>query len=211
MLLARLAPSVHIEFETWNIPKYLVAMGMIVTLLEDQIRETEHLAYHDALTGLPNRRLLQDRLLQALARADRTGRKVAVFLLDLDDFKEVNDTFGHRAGDAALQQVVNRLSTRMRATDTLARTGGDEFTVVSEVADAQGAQTLASALESALLPPLRVKGRPVQTGVSVGYALYPDDGTDPTKLYAVADKAMYASKRGLRPPWSTRRGATGKG
>jgi len=198
ILLAALAPSVHIDSETWNIPKYLVAVGMIVTLLEDQISATEHLAYHDELTGLPNRRLLQDRLLQALARADRTGCKVAVLLLDLDDFKEINDTFGHRIGDAVLQQVVARLSSRMRASDTLARTGGDEFTIVSEIATAEGAQALASAMESALVQPLSVEGQLVRAGVSAGYALYPDDGADPTELCAAADKAMYASKRGLR-------------
>ena len=195
LLLQRYAPSVHIEQEVWNIPKYLVAVGMIVTLLEEQIRRSEHLAYHDALTGLPNRRLLRDRLLQALAHADRAGHKVAVLLLDLDDFKEVNDTFGHRIGDAALQQVVARLSSRMRAADTLARTGGDEFTVVSEVTTPQGAQTLVSALESALVIPLKVEGKLVRTGISIGYALYPEDGTDPVELCAAADKAMYASKR----------------
>jgi diguanylate cyclase (GGDEF)-like protein len=198
ILLSTLGTSVRIESEVWNIPKYLVAVGMIVTLLEDQIRESEHLAYHDALTGLPNRRLLRDRLLQAIAHADRSGHKVAVLLLDLDDFKDVNDTFGHRIGDAALQQVVLRLSSRMRASDTLARTGGDEFTVVSEITSAQGAQTLASALESALLLPIKVDGKLVRTGVSVGYALYPEDGTDPIELCSAADKAMYASKRGIR-------------
>ncbi len=198
ILLTMLAPAVRLEGEIWNIPKYLVAVGMIVTLLEDQIRETEHLAYHDALTGLPNRRLLEDRLLQALAIAKRTGRKVAVLLLDLDDFKEVNDTFGHRIGDAALQQVVARLSSRMRASDTLARSGGDEFTVVSEIATAQGAQILAAGLESALLLPLKVEGKIVRTGLSVGYAIFPDDATDPVELCAAADRAMYASKRGLR-------------
>jgi diguanylate cyclase (GGDEF)-like protein len=187
-----------IESEVWNIPKYLVAVGMIVTLLEDQIRWSEHLAYHDALTGLPNRRLVQDRLLQAMAHADRAAHKVAVLLLDLDDFKEVNDTFGHKVGDAALQQVVARLSSRMRASDTLARTGGDEFTVISEVPNHQGAQTLVSALESALVLPLRIDGKLVRTGVSVGYALYPDSGTDPLELYAAADRAMYAAKRGSR-------------
>jgi diguanylate cyclase len=201
LLLATRVPPLPIGSEVWNIPKYLVAVGMIVTLLENQIRETEHLAYHDALTGLPNRRLLQDRLLQALAHANRTGHKVAVLLLDLDDFKEVNDTFGHRIGDAALQQVVARLSSRMRASDTLARTGGDEFTVVSEVTAAQGAQALASALESALVLPLKVEGTLVRTGVSVGYAVYPEDGTDPGDLYAAADHAMYASKRGMRALW----------
>jgi diguanylate cyclase (GGDEF)-like protein len=197
IVLSTFAPSLRIESEVWNIPKYLVAVGMIVTLLEDQILESDHLAYHDALTGLPNRRLLQDRLTQAFARADRAGHKVAVLLLDLDDFKEVNDNFGHRIGDAALQQVVGRLSSRMRGSDTLARTGGDEFTVVSEVTSADGAQTLASALQSALIAPLKVDHALVRTGVSVGYALYPDDATDPDELCAAADRAMYAAKRGI--------------
>lgn len=198
ILVKTLAPSLRIESEVWNIPKYLVAVGMIVTLLEDQILASEHLAYHDALTALPNRRLLQDRLAQALARSDRAGHKVAVLLLDLDDFKEVNDTFGHRIGDAALQEVVARLATRMRSSDTLARSGGDEFTVVSEVASAEGAQTLASALQSALTAPLNVDGKLVRTGISVGYALYPDDATDPIDLCAAADRAMYAAKRNVR-------------
>jgi diguanylate cyclase (GGDEF)-like protein len=189
------APSIHVEAEVWNIPKYLVAVGMIVTLLEDEIRQSSHLAYHDPLTGLPNRRLAQDRMVQALAHADRAGHKVAVLLLDLDDFKNVNDNFGHRVGDAALQQVVTRLSSRMRASDTLARTGGDEFTIVSEVTAAQGAETLVAALESALILPLKVEGRLVRTGVSIGYALYPEDGADPAELCAAADKAMYESKR----------------
>jgi len=198
MALRSMAPSLGHDAEVWNIPKYLVAVGMIVTLLEDQIRYSEHLAYHDALTGLPNRRLVQDRLLQAMAHADRANHKVAVLLLDLDDFKEVNDTFGHRIGDAALQQVVMRLSSRMRAADTLARTGGDEFTVISEVSNQAGAHTLVSALESALVLPVKVEGKLVRTGVSVGCALYPDDAKDPTELCAAADRAMYASKRGAR-------------
>ncbi len=196
--VTNVAPSLGHDAEVWNIPKYLVAVGMIVTLLEDQIRFSEHLAYHDALTGLPNRRLLQDRLLQAMAHADRATHKVAILLLDLDDFKEVNDTFGHRIGDSALQQVVARLSSRMRASDTLARTGGDEFTVISEVTNQQGARTLVSALESALVLPLKVEGKLVRTGVSIGFAIYPDDGTDPVELCASADRAMYATKRGSR-------------
>ncbi len=195
MLTRSMAPSLHIESEVWNIPKYLVALGMIVTLLEDQIQQSEHLAYHDALTGLPNRRLLRDRLAQALARANRAGNKVAVLLLDLDDFKEVNDTFGHRIGDAALQQVVMRLSSRMRASDTLARTGGDEFTIVSDITGTQGAATLVSALESALILPIKIEGKLIRTGVSIGFALYPEDGTDAEELCAAADKAMYVSKR----------------
>jgi diguanylate cyclase (GGDEF)-like protein len=194
ILVQRYLPAARLDVEIWDIPKYLVAIGMIVTLLEEQILESEHLAYHDALTGLPNRRLLQDRLVQAIAHGARSGRKVAVLLLDLDEFKAVNDTFGHRIGDIVLQQVVARLSARLRAADTLARTGGDEFTVISEVTDAEGAKTLVWALEAALLLPLRVERRTVKLSVSIGYALYPDDASDPVELCALADRAMYFAK-----------------
>ena len=196
ILLGKYTPWVRPDVEIWDIPKYLVAIGMIVTLLEEQILESEHLAYHDALTGLPNRRLLQDRLLQALAHAARSGHKVAVLLLDLDEFKLVNDTFGHRIGDSVLQEVVGRLAARLRASDTIARTGGDEFTVISEVSDSQGARTLVWALEAALVLPLRVEKKTVRLGVSIGYALYPDDSTDPSDLCALADRAMYVCKHG---------------
>ena len=198
MLLDRFAPSIHVESEVWNIPKYFVAVGMILILLEDQMRKSEYLAYHDELTGLPNRRLLEDRLEQALSRASRKGNKVAVLLLDLDHFKEVNDTFGHRIGDLTLQQVVTRLASRMRASDTLARSGGDEFTVVSEVLDSDGAAILVSNLEMAFAVPFKLEGRLIHTGLSIGLALYPDDGTTPDQLYAAADQAMYVSKRASR-------------
>jgi diguanylate cyclase (GGDEF)-like protein len=198
MFLQLYSRSTIVESETWNIPKYFVAVGMILTLLEDQIHKNEYLAYHDSLTGLPNRRLLEDRLEQALAHAARAGNKVAVLLLDLDRFKEVNDTYGHRIGDLALQQVVLRLSSRMRASDTLARSGGDEFTVVSDVSDEHGADILLSALESALAVPLKVEGQFIQTGVSIGVALYPDHGHSPDELRAAADHAMYIAKRGAR-------------
>jgi diguanylate cyclase (GGDEF)-like protein len=197
-LLLQAHPATRLDVEIWDIPKYLVAIGMIVTLLEEQIIESEHLAYHDALTGLPNRRLLQDRLLQAIAHAGRTGKKIAVLLLDLDDFKAVNDTFGHRIGDGVLQETAARLLARLRAADTIARTGGDEFTVISEVAGPQGAQTLVWALEAALILPLRVERRTVRLSVSVGYALYPDDATDPGEVCALADRAMYAAKNSNR-------------
>jgi diguanylate cyclase (GGDEF)-like protein len=190
---------VKVESEVWNIPKYLVAVGMILTLLEDQIERSTYLAYHDELTDLPNRRLLEDRLDQALAQANRAESKVGVFVLDLDRFKEVNDTFGHRVGDIALREVVARLGSRLRASDTLARSGGDEFTVVSQVDNAEGAQVLLSALESALCDPILVEGRQVRTGLSIGLALYPDDGSNPDQLHAAADRAMYAAKRASRP------------
>ena len=175
---------------------------MILIMLEDQIAKTEYLAYHDDLTGLPNRRLLEDRLEQALTRADRSGSKVAVLLLDLDRFKEVNDTYGHRIGDLALKQVVMRLSGRMRMSDTLARSGGDEFTVVSDVSDAHGAQVLVADLELAFTVPFKLEGQLVNTGLSVGVALYPDDGRTSDQLLAAADHAMYAAKRASRGPGS---------
>ena len=198
-LLQLFAPSVKVESEVWNIPKYLVAVGMILTLLEDQIERSTYLAYHDELTDLPNRRLLEDRLHQALAQANRAESKVGVFVLDLDHFKEVNDTFGHRVGDIALREVVARLGSRLRASDTLARSGGDEFTVVSQVDNAEGAQVLLLALESALCDPILVEGEQVRTGLSIGLALYPDDGSNPDQLHAAADRAMYAAKRASRP------------
>jgi diguanylate cyclase (GGDEF)-like protein len=200
--LQTFAPSLHVEAEVWNIPKYFVAVGMILIMLEDQIAKTEYLAYHDDLTGLPNRRLLEDRLEQALTRADRSGSKVAVLLLDLDHFKEVNDTYGHRIGDLALKQVVMRLSGRMRMSDTLARSGGDEFTVVSDVSDAHGAQVLVADLELAFTVPFKLEGKLVNTGLSVGMALYPDDGRTSDQLLAAADHAMYAAKRASRRPGS---------
>ena len=198
MLFEIYLPSQQVESEVWNIPKYLVAVGMILTLLEDQIERSNYLAYHDELTGIPNRRLLEDRLDQALAHARRVGCKVAVLLLDLDHFKEVNDTFGHRVGDMTLQAVVTQLTGRIRASDTLARSGGDEFTVVSEVQDANGASALIAALDSALAKPLNIQGLQVRTGLSIGLALYPDDGSDPDQLHAAADKAMYIAKRAAR-------------
>jgi diguanylate cyclase len=198
-------PNVLVESEVWNIPKYLVAVGMILTLLEHQIERSNYLAYHDELTGLPNRRLLEDRLDQAIVHAHRVGNKVAVLLLDLDHFKEVNDTYGHRVGDMTLQAVVAQLSARLRASDTLARSGGDEFTVVSEVADGVGAAALLAALDSALATPISVQELRVHTGLSIGLALYPDDGIDPDQLHAAADKAMYVAKRAARDP-----GANGK-
>lgn len=197
-LLNTYAPKLNIDSEVWNIPKYLVAVGMILTLLENQIERSTYLAYHDELTGLPNRRLLDDRLERALALAKRTGYKVAVLLLDLDRFKDVNDTYGHRLGDLALQGVVGRLATRLRSSDTLARSGGDEFTVVSAVRDREGAQALVADLEASLTVPMNIENVSVQTGLSIGVAMYPEDGSNADQLHAAADKAMYVAKRAAR-------------
>ena len=173
----------------------ITPMKKLVQSLQDALAENEHLASHDPLTGVPNRRLLEDRLQQALARADRQHLKVAVLVLDLDNFKDVNDTLGHRAGDLVLKTVVTRLQARLRASDTLARTGGDEFSVVAEVADGRGAQTLVSAVELVFAQPLSVDGRPMTVGASIGVALYPDDGRTSDELRTAADNAMYVGKR----------------
>jgi len=198
LILRVLEPTMKVESEVWNIPKYLVAVGMILTLLEDQIRKSTYLAYHDELTDLPNRRLLEDRLEQALAQTRRIGGKVAVLVLDLDHFKEVNDTFGHRVGDLALREVVARLARRVRSSDTLARSGGDEFTVVSYVPSREAADKLSSSLEAALLEPIRLEGAEVRIGVSIGSALYPDAGSNADQICAAADRAMYAAKKAGR-------------
>ena len=198
LLMRILEPSIRVESEVWNIPKYLVAVGMILTLLEDQILKSTYLAYHDELTNLPNRRLLEDRLDRALAQVRRMGGKVAIFVLDLDHFKEVNDTFGHRVGDFALREVVARLSGRIRSSDTLARSGGDEFTIVSHVPSGEAAKALLSSLEAALLEPLVIESKEVRIGVSIGLALYPDAGSDADQLCAAADRAMYAAKKAGR-------------
>ncbi|MDR3747251.1 MAG: GGDEF domain-containing protein [Acidobacteriota bacterium] len=197
-LLTAYVPTAHVESEVWNLPKYFVAVGMILTLLEDQIQRSEYLAHHDELTGLPNLRLLLDRMDQAMAHAKRSSNKLAVLLLDLDNFKEVNDTYGHRIGDLLLQHTVLRLTTRMRVSDTLSRSGGDEFTVISEIASPQGAEVLVSALKSALSIPFRLEGNLISASVSIGFALYPDDGIDTDSLRAAADNAMYAAKRASR-------------
>ena len=197
-MLEVFGPSTGTEFQIWNIPIYLVAIGMILTLLEDQLERSEYLAYHDSLTGLPNRRLLEDRLQQAISLADREGTKIAVLLIDLDRFKEINDASGHRIGDLALQQVARRLAGRVRGSETLARSGGDEFTVVSHIADVHDAEVLASALESALAAPLELEGQLVQAELSIGVALYPDQGRSRDELCVAADRAMYAAKRGRR-------------
>ena len=199
VLLQRVSSSsVKIESEVWNIPTYLVAVGMILTLLEDQIDKSTYLAYHDELTGLPNLRLLEDRLDQALAQAKRAGGKVAVSMIDLDHFKQVNDTFGHRMGDIALREVVARLGARVRASDTLARSGGDEFTLVSQVGSREAAEILVAALESSLSEPIPVERATVRVGLSIGMALFPEDGRDANELCAAADRAMYAIKRAGR-------------
>jgi len=189
-----------IENETWNLPKFLVATGMIFTLLEEQIGKAEHASQHDALTGLPNRRVFALRLEHALRRARQRGGRAAMLVIDLNEFKRVNDTLGHAAGDALLHFVAQRLQQGIRSDDTLARLGGDEFAVIlPDVGDRAAAQARADRLARAFDASTQFHGQPLSIGASIGVALYPDDGQDETRLYAAADRAMYAGKLAIRP------------
>ena len=128
--LQHFIPKFHMESEVWNLPKYVVAIGMLLLLLEKQIERSQYLALHDDLTSLANRRLFQDRLSSAMERARRAGTSMALLQLDLDRFKQVNDSYGHHVGDLLLQHVSLVLNTRARRSDTVARTGGDEFSLL---------------------------------------------------------------------------------
>lgn len=154
---------------------------------------------HDALTGLPNRRLLEDRMQVALARAVRDDRKAAVFSIDVDHFKRINDTYGHPMGDACLKAVAERLSAKIRKVDTLARVGGEEFMAliggIYRVADAERiAQDLLSQFEA----PLQLPECELSITVSIGLAVFPDDGYDSEMLYKRSDEALYAAKQAGR-------------
>jgi diguanylate cyclase (GGDEF)-like protein/PAS domain S-box-containing protein len=155
----------------------------------------QHLAYHDNLTGLPNRSLLQDRLAHSIARAERTNRKVAVLFIDLDNFKNINDTLGHDVGDELLRQVSRRLSECVRLEDTIARQGGDEFIVLLDALDdGRGASVVAQKILNSLRQPFVLGGTEQHVSGSVGIALYPEDGRDAQTLMKNADTAMFHGK-----------------
>jgi len=197
--LAAWAPHLHIDDAAYNIPKYIVALGVILTMLEEQMERTTYFALHDDLTGLPNRRLLEDRLEGALARARRSGTKVAMLAIDLDRFKAVNDSFGHHAGDEFLRTIAQRFARRVRKTDTCARLGGDEFLVVADRIENRGdAERLACELLATLDDPIRLRGQDVYAGASIGIAVFPDDGADSETLRHVSDDAMYRTKHANR-------------
>ncbi len=170
--------------------------------ISDRLRAEEmlkHQANHDALTGLPNRNLLADRIGQGIARAHRDRRIMATMFLDLDDFKMVNDTLGHRAGDQLLQQVGERLSRCVRDGDTVARLGGDEFVVLLN--DQPSKESVTHAVHrilAAIGQPLNVEGHEIITSSSMGISLYPSDGDNGDELLMHADTAMYQAKAGGR-------------
>jgi len=173
----------------------IVLNGRDVTARKRVEETLRRQAQHDALTDLPNRALLHERIRATLGDLSDAPRPLALLLLDLDGFKEVNDTFGHERGDTLLRQVADRLQAVTRADDTVARLGGDEFAVLLPGADAAGAARVAAAIRTALDAPLPVEGLLLRVGASVGGALAPTHGLDGDTLLRRADVAMYVAKR----------------
>jgi diguanylate cyclase (GGDEF)-like protein len=195
-LLSYYSPNFRLENEVWNLPKYVVAIGMLLLLLEKQIERSQYLALHDDLTGLANRRLFQDRLSGAMERARRNGTSIALMQIDLDRFKEVNDTHGHHIGDLLLQHVATMLDARVRRSDTVARTGGDEFSIIlEEPSRREDAELVADSLGHMLIEPFEVLGRRIRVGASIGIAVFPQDAIDADSLCIAADMRMYQVKQ----------------
>ena len=182
----------------------MVVLRSDITHFKERERAAQLLAQHDALTGLPNRRRLHDRLLEARSRASRTGEIVAVLMIDLDDFKPVNDTHGHKAGDEVLRLTADRLKGCLRITDTVARFGGDEFVVIAELSPATAdVNAVALKVAEAVARPIpalwaTVGAADIRISCSIGISQYPRDSEDPDTLIRLADAAMYQAKQGQR-------------
>ena len=159
-------------------------------------------AHHDVLTGLPNRALFEQRMETTIAEAARCGHKAALFCIDLDRFKQINDTFGHSAGDRCLREMSQRINARLQGAGTLARTGGDEFMLIlGEMGTASEAENLATLLLADLKPCVPLERGEVELVASIGIAVYPDDGNDGPQLWRDADAAMYRAKRAGGAQW----------
>ena len=175
-------------------------LRQVTARLRGQVEQIEKLALYDALTGLANRRLFHDRLEQAFLSAQRNGTGFALMLLDLDRFKEVNDTLGHQTGDAVLEHLASRLKEVARASDTVSRLGGDEFALVLQgTADSASALFVAERIRRALDDPFLIDGMTLQLETSIGIAIFPRHGDDAEQLLKRADIALYASKESHTP------------
>lgn len=171
------------------------AAGLDISERRKAENQIQHLAYHDALTGLPNRHLFVDRLDTALARAQRSGESLAVLFVDVDHFKGINDSLGHTAGDSLLRTLAQRIRTALRAEDTVARLGGDEFTVlVSGLRDPEDLLRLTQKVHETVKLPIDLAGREISVSASIGVGLHPQDGETAEQLLRNADLAMYRAK-----------------
>ena len=179
-----------------DLPRLVTAAGMIVSLVDEYVGRTERLALHDPLTGLPNRRLFENRLDQALEESGRTRTPVACLVIDVDNFKYINDNFGHPVGDGLLQALAKRLSWNLGPRDLLARTGGDEFTaVLVEATDEYHVRFIAGAMMAAGCVPVAIQDHLIDIRISIGVAVAPQDADQSGELHKAADDAMYVAKR----------------
>lgn len=196
------APLARVSEEDQNLLEFVADQVAIAISQRRMLAQLERQARHDVLTGLPNRALLDDRLQKAISAAERDSSMLALLFVDMDDFKHVNDTLGHDAGDRLLQLTAQRLLASVRASDTVARVGGDEFVIVLEgLATTDHAQALLDKIQAAFLLPFELGPQgSVFSRLSVGMALYPRDGTTPAALLRHADKRMYAAKEALSAP-----------
>ena len=180
--------------------EHLVIATVQAQVMAEEVQKAKdqmgHMAHHDFLTDLPNRILLKERLIQAIALAKRHGIKLAVLFIDLDRFKTINDSLGHAIGDKLLQSVAQRLTSAIRSTDTVSRQGGDEFVVLlSEVTDENAAADFAEKMAAAVSAPYTISEQNLHVGATIGISMYPDDGEDAETLIRNADVAMYHAKR----------------
>ena len=175
----------------------MLEVRLLYRELAQYSKAQQELALHDPLTGLPNRRLLEDRIATTLQHASRNHHKAAIMYLDLDGFKTINDTYGHAYGDEVLKTVAQRLLANSRKEDTVARLGGDEFMVVlGEVGGLSDANGPASKLVEAIAQPIFVNDLTLQLSTSIGISIYPDDAETVDALISIADYALYEAKRG---------------
>ena len=189
-----------IASHVWNMQKSLISIGMLLVMLERQVAHNEWLALHDELTGLPNRRLFEDRMLAALRLCRERKHTLAVCLLDLDGFKQINDSFGHEAGDEVLRQLARNLTHALDPSRTLARLGGDEFVLIASLErGTEDLDRLTQTLRKAVAKPLEIDGADMAVHASLGVALYPDDAQDATRLLRIADQRMYLLKQKPAP------------
>lgn len=177
-------------------PVRTIGTHIDITTMKKAEEKLNYLAKHDALTGLPNRVFFHDRLTQALQRARRNSTKIALFFIDLDHFKEINDSLGHETGDKLLKEVTQRLQATLRKVDTLARLGGDEFSVIAEdLKNEQDSVVLADKMIAALKEPITINGNLLYISSSIGISFYPRDGERSEDLLKYSDAAMYKAKQ----------------
>lgn len=186
--------SVGVVRDAEGVPTHFVTAFSDVTAIYEAQRLLHHLAHHDALTGLPNRLLFDDRLRNAIEQGLRNNQRCLLLFLDLDGFKVINDTLGHVAGDELLRIVGTRLKSVLRASDTVARLGGDEFVILAGSANPDYAAQLARKILEQLRVPIPLSGHMLTVSGSLGIAIFPDHGTDSQQLMRAADMAMYSAK-----------------